>query len=97
MKYGIENALYNSKLKYLLSFKGDCHGDEDAASKPKVWDALTNWVKRTFVDTKDYESTQNNVGNDEKKIGSTQETKEVVEHTLHAILAKDNNAQSVSN
>ena len=62
-----------------------------------MWNTFTDWVKVAFVNAKNNQDTENDVWNDEKKIGSAQETKEVVEHTLHAILAKDNNAQSVSN
>ena len=61
-----------------------------------MWNTFTDWVKAAFVNAKNNQDTENDVWNDEKKIGNAEESKEMVEDTFHGALAKDQKAEEIS-
>ena len=80
----------------LVSFKGDCYYNESATCQSKMWNTFTDWVEIAFVNAKNNQDTENNVRNDEKKIGNAEKSKEMVEDTFHAALAKNHKTEEIS-
>ena len=80
----------------LVSLKCDCYDGESAACQSKMWNTFTDWVEIAFVNAKNNQDTENNVRNDEKKISNAEKSKEMVEDTFHAALAKNHKTEEIS-